>query len=224
MRSEERIAKLRGTHPRFAPSERRPADGSLRARRRRPRISSRAASARRASTNSPARWSRFARTPSAKPTASSPPNGFTISAIASCAGSSGRGILPRSSCSRSARRASAAVQRVLGPARRWVAGAAAAGLAAGVFLGFAMDRRARTRQSMQAVQRSTSRAAAAAWQRRMTIRGTIRFFTEIDDALMGSRAHRAARDRRDDDPGGNPGSELSPIMSPLRSFFEKGST
>ena len=34
-----------------------------------------------------------------------------------------------------------AVQRVLGPARRWVAGAAAAGLAAGLFLGFAMDRR-----------------------------------------------------------------------------------
>jgi hypothetical protein len=34
-----------------------------------------------------------------------------------------------------------AVRRVFGPARRWVAGAAAAGLAAGLFLGMAMDGR-----------------------------------------------------------------------------------
>ena len=34
-----------------------------------------------------------------------------------------------------------AAHRLLGPARRWVAGAAAAGLVAGVFLGFAVDRR-----------------------------------------------------------------------------------
>ena len=33
-----------------------------------------------------------------------------------------------------------AANRLLGPARRWVAGAAAAGLVAGVFLGFAVDR------------------------------------------------------------------------------------
>jgi hypothetical protein len=35
-----------------------------------------------------------------------------------------------------------AAHRLLGPARRWVAGAAVAGLVAGVFLGFAVDRRA----------------------------------------------------------------------------------
>ena len=39
--------------------------------------------------------------------------------------------------------------RLFGPARRWVAGAAAAGLAAGVFLGFAMDRRAQYASTAQ---------------------------------------------------------------------------
>src|SRR5262245_8154477 len=34
-----------------------------------------------------------------------------------------------------------APHRLLGPTRRWVAGAAAAGLVAGLFLGFAVDRR-----------------------------------------------------------------------------------
>ena len=53
----------------------------------------------------------------------------------------------------------AAVQRVLGPARRWVAGAAAAGLAAGLFLGFAMDRRMHYAAIDDAIQQSASRAA-----------------------------------------------------------------
>ena len=56
-----------------------------------------------------------------------------------------------------------AVQRMLGPARRWVAGAAAAGLAAGLFLGFAMDRRTHLRA--RSTGRSSSRSdAAPGWQ------------------------------------------------------------
>ncbi len=82
----------------------------------------------------------------------------------------------------------AAVQRVLGPARRWVAGAAAAGLAAGLFLGFALDRRTHYAAIDAGIQQSASRAkVAAAW----TSAGDARddqFFTEIEDALMGSRA------------------------------------
>jgi len=82
----------------------------------------------------------------------------------------------------------AAVQRVLGPARRWVAAAAAAGLAAGLFLGFAMDRRHYAAID-EAMQRSASRAAATAWNA-TAIKDTRddQFFSEIDDALMGSRA------------------------------------
>ena len=53
-----------------------------------------------------------------------------------------------------------AVHRILGPARRWVAGAAAAGLAAGVFLGFAMDR-SHLRPIDQAVQQSKSDTSLA---------------------------------------------------------------
>jgi hypothetical protein len=83
----------------------------------------------------------------------------------------------------------AAVQRVLGPARRWVAGAAAAGLAAGLFLGFAMDRRMHYAAIDDAIQQSASRAAAAAWNA-PAIRDARddQFLTEIEDALMGSRA------------------------------------
>jgi hypothetical protein len=83
----------------------------------------------------------------------------------------------------------AAVQRVLGPARRWVAGAAAAGLAAGLFLGFTMDRRMHYAAIDDAVQQSASRAAAAAWNApAMRDARDDQFFTEIEDALMGSRA------------------------------------
>ena len=46
--------------------------------------------------------------------------------------------------------------RLLGPARRWIAGAAAAGLAAGMFLGFAMDRRMHYAAINQAIQQSTA--------------------------------------------------------------------
>ena len=74
--------------------------------------------------------------------------------------------------------------RVFGPARRWIAGAAAAGLAAGVFLGFAMDRRTHYMALQQTLQPSAS-TAAATWQAELR---DDQFFIEIDDALMGSRA------------------------------------
>jgi len=79
------------------------------------------------------------------------------------------------------------VHRMLGPARRWVAGAAAAGLAAGVFLGFAMDRSAHFRAIDVATQQSnTSLARQAA--------ADDQFFIEIDEALVGSRAREMRPD------------------------------
>ena len=81
------------------------------------------------------------------------------------------------------------VHRVLGPARRWVAGAAAAGLAAGVFLGFVMDRSTHFRPIDQAIQQSkpaTSLALQAA--------ADDQFFIEIDEALIGSRAREMRPD------------------------------
>lgn len=83
------------------------------------------------------------------------------------------------------------VHRVLGPARRWVASAAAAGLAAGVFLGFAMDRSAQFRAAEQVVQQS---APPAAMVRQVSAEADDQFFLEIDEALVGSRA----RDMRPD--------------------------
>ncbi len=79
------------------------------------------------------------------------------------------------------------VNRLLGPARRWVAGAAAAGLAAGVFLGFAMDRQDRfidsaAQQPKPAI--SLARQAAADDQ----------FFIDIDEALIGSRVREMRPD------------------------------
>ena len=81
------------------------------------------------------------------------------------------------------------VQRMLGPARRWVAGAAAAGLAAGLFLGFAVDRSSHMRavdQRDAAVESARSAAARPP--------PTIRFFIEIDEALVGSRAREMRAD------------------------------
>jgi hypothetical protein len=80
------------------------------------------------------------------------------------------------------------VHRMLGPARRWVASAAAAGLAAGVFLGFVMDRSTHFRAIEQAQQTQTIPALAL-----QTVADD-QFFTEIEDALIGSRA----RDMRPD--------------------------
>jgi hypothetical protein len=84
-----------------------------------------------------------------------------------------------------------AVHRLLGPARRWVAGAAAAGLAAGMFLGFAMDRRmhyAAVNQSLQptAVARAATRQVADARDEQL--------LNEVDEALVGSRVREMRPD------------------------------
>jgi len=76
--------------------------------------------------------------------------------------------------------------RLLGPARRWVAAAAAAGLAAGMFLGFALDRRTHYSAMGTAVQQPV-RTPTVAWQAAAELREE-QFLSEIDDALMGSRA------------------------------------
>jgi len=78
-------------------------------------------------------------------------------------------------------------QRVVGPVRRWVAAAAAAGLAAGMFLGFAMDRRTHYTSVDVPRQPSSSSAAAAAWQTAADATNE-QFFSEIDAALISSRA------------------------------------
>ena len=79
------------------------------------------------------------------------------------------------------------VQRMLGPARRWVAGAAAAGLAAGLFLGFAMDRSSHLRAVDRAVQQSNRTLALQA-------AADDQFFIEIDEALVDSRAREMRPD------------------------------
>jgi hypothetical protein len=73
-----------------------------------------------------------------------------------------------------------AVHRMLGPARRWVAGAAAAGLAAGVFLGFAMDR-----SQIRAFDQAQQAKAGASLALQAT--ADDQFFIDIDEALIGSR-------------------------------------
>jgi hypothetical protein len=82
-----------------------------------------------------------------------------------------------------------AVHRMLGPARRWVAGAAAAGLAAGVFLGFAMDRSTHVRMVDQAIQQSKADTSLA-----LQAAADDQFFIEIDEALVGSRAREMRPD------------------------------
>ena len=79
------------------------------------------------------------------------------------------------------------VQRMLGPARRWVAGAAAAGLAAGLFLGFAMDRSSHLRAVDRAMQQSNRTLALQA-------AADDQFFIEIDEALVDSRAREMRPD------------------------------
>ncbi len=79
------------------------------------------------------------------------------------------------------------VQRMLGPARRWVAGAAAAGLAAGLFLGFAMDRSSHLRAVDRATQQSNRTLALQA-------AADDQFFIEIDEALVDSRSREMRPD------------------------------
>ena len=80
------------------------------------------------------------------------------------------------------------VHRLLGPARRWVAGAAAAGLAAGVFLGFTMDRSRHVQPIGQALQQSNANASL------LQAAADDQFFIEIDEALVGSRAREMEPD------------------------------
>ncbi len=84
-----------------------------------------------------------------------------------------------------------AVHRLLGPARRWVAGAAAAGLAAGMFLGFAMDRRMHYAAANQALQQSAI-TRAAAWQ--IADARDEQLLNEVDEALVGSRVREMRPD------------------------------
>ena len=81
--------------------------------------------------------------------------------------------------------------RLLAPARRWVAAAAAAGLAAGMFLGFALDRRTHDAALNQALRQSPVRPALVLQASSDT---DDQFFLEVDEALLGSRV----RDMRPD--------------------------
>ncbi len=72
-----------------------------------------------------------------------------------------------------------AVHRLLGPARRWVAAAAAAGLAAGMFLGFAVDRRIHYATVAHAVPQAAPPPVLAD--------ARDDFFLEVEEALVGSR-------------------------------------
>jgi hypothetical protein len=80
-----------------------------------------------------------------------------------------------------------AVHRLLGPARRWVAGAAAAGLAAGMFLGFVMDRR------MHEDGEQSARALPPPIVRQADPRED-QFFLEVEAALVGSRVREMRPD------------------------------
>jgi hypothetical protein len=76
-----------------------------------------------------------------------------------------------------------ASHRLLGPARRWIAGAAAAGLVAGLFLGFAVDRRVtaplmQTRAALATTIATTISSQGASAQDEEML-------TEIEDALNG---------------------------------------
>jgi hypothetical protein len=79
-----------------------------------------------------------------------------------------------------------AVRRVFGPARRWIAGAAAAGLAAGLFLGFAMDRRSTSRAATRMLQAPTVTEAIAR-ARYVSDPRDEQILIEIEDALVGPR-------------------------------------
>ena len=80
------------------------------------------------------------------------------------------------------------VQRVLGPARRWIAAAAAAGLAAGLFLGFAMDRRVMLATAgHDRMLQAPVNADAMAWSRLANDSRDDQILTEIEDALTGPR-------------------------------------
>jgi hypothetical protein len=84
----------------------------------------------------------------------------------------------------------AAYKLLLGPARRWVAGAAVAGLVAGLFLGFAVDRRVGSISASRTTKPSAA-VAARAWQRALSERPALaamqdeQILIEIEDVITG---------------------------------------
>ncbi|HEV3217354.1 MAG TPA: hypothetical protein VGZ27_16615 [Vicinamibacterales bacterium] len=84
----------------------------------------------------------------------------------------------------------AAYRLLLGPARRWVAGAAVAGLVAGLFLGFAVDRRVGSVSARRTI-KSPAALAAVAWQRGSIERPSLaaiqdeQMLIEIEDLITG---------------------------------------
>ena len=89
-----------------------------------------------------------------------------------------------------------AAHRLLGPARRWVAGAAAAGLVAGLFLGFAVDRRVVSTSSRRTGMPAAA-SPAASWRQDSTEPQDEQVLTEIDEVLSGP--HRLLEMRTLDD-------------------------
>lgn len=81
------------------------------------------------------------------------------------------------------------VHRMLGPARRWVAGAAAAGLAAGMFLGFAMDSRIHL-TSIDPVSHVLPRPEPVQQSADLAEQ----YLLEVDEALIGSRVREMRTD------------------------------
>lgn len=80
-------------------------------------------------------------------------------------------------------------RRLLGPARRWIAGAAAAGLVAGLFLGFAVDRRVGGAATMRRLE-LPARIAVTEFQSAAAQASMLRdeqILTEIEEALTGPR-------------------------------------
>ena len=83
-----------------------------------------------------------------------------------------------------------AARRLLGPAGRWIAGAAAAGLVAGLFLGFAVDRQVNTiaaRSLRDGAVANSAWATSASQQIALTAATgkDEQMLTEIEDALSG---------------------------------------
>jgi len=76
-----------------------------------------------------------------------------------------------------------AAQRLLGPARRWVVSAAAAGLVAGLLLGFAVDRKVTSSAAAQLA----PAASAPQWQPAQAGPQDEQMLSEIEDALTGTR-------------------------------------
>jgi hypothetical protein len=90
------------------------------------------------------------------------------------------------------RATSPVVRRVLGPARRWVASAAVAGLAAGLLLGVVMDRRIGQIDPLPVVQTARVSEPSIALpdsiaHARAADTGDDELFIEIEEALMGMR-------------------------------------